>query len=122
MSRLATIIPNLCLFALFLVPLCLGGDSLSSARSFSRIPTTGTRSIKLPPIQTPMPPGPDQAAFMTNCIICHSPRYVLMQPLFSRKTWQAEVTKMKQVYGAPIEDKQMPAIVNYLVSVRGNGK
>jgi hypothetical protein len=35
----------------------------------------------------------------------------------SRKDfWQAEVTKMIKVYGAPIEEKDVPAIVDYLAA------
>ena len=86
------------------------------------VPITGIRSITLPQINTAMPAGPGQAIFAGNCTICHTPRYVLMQPPFPRKTWQAEVEKMKKVYGAPLADEQIPPIVDYLVSVRGNGK
>ena len=46
----------------------------------------------------------------------------MMQPNFPRKTWIAEVDKMKKVYGAPIQDEQVEPMVNYLVSIRGNGK
>ncbi|HZL33969.1 MAG TPA: hypothetical protein VFC78_01585 [Tepidisphaeraceae bacterium] len=86
------------------------------------IATTGVRSIDLPQIDTPMPAGPNQFAFTANCTLCHTPRYVLMQPAFSRKTWEAEVLKMKKAYGAPLTDTQVEPIVSYLVSVHGNGK
>jgi hypothetical protein len=80
----------------------------------------GVYTITLPPIAPPeMPDGPQKDLFTGNCILCHTPRYVLMQPAFSRKTWQAEVEKMKKVYGAPIVDDQIPSIVDYLMSVRG---
>jgi mono/diheme cytochrome c family protein len=80
----------------------------------------GVHTITLPPIASPeMPEGPQKDLFTANCILCHTPRYVTMQPAFPRKTWQAEVEKMKKVYGAPIADDQMPHIVDYLVSIRG---
>jgi mono/diheme cytochrome c family protein len=66
-----------------------------------------------------LPPGPGQDAFATQCVICHSPRYVLNQPAFSRKVWTAEVHKMVKGYGAPIDPAQEKTIVNYLVSWHG---
>jgi len=80
----------------------------------------GVRTITLPPIAPPdLPDGPQKDTYTANCMLCHTPRYVSMQPAFPRKTWQAEVEKMKKVYGAPIADDQIPKIVDYLVSIRG---
>jgi cytochrome c5 len=86
------------------------------------VPTTGARSITLPTIETELPPGPGKVTVISTCTLCHSQRYVLMQPNFPRKTWIAEVDKMKKVYGAPIQDEQVEPIVNYLTSIRGNGQ
>jgi mono/diheme cytochrome c family protein len=87
------------------------------------IPTTGVRSITLPATDMPaMPPGPGMATFMSACVLCHTPRYVLMQPPFPKKTWMAEVDKMKKVYGAPILEDQVEPLVSYLVAIRGNGQ
>jgi sulfite dehydrogenase (cytochrome) subunit B len=66
-----------------------------------------------------LPPGPGQDEFATQCVICHSPRYVLNQPAFPRKTWTAEVHKMVKGYGAPIDPEQEKVIVDYLVSWHG---
>ena len=66
-----------------------------------------------------LPPGPGQDVFATQCVICHSARYVLNQPTFPRKTWTAEVHKMVKGYGAPIDPAQEKVIVNYLVSWHG---
>ena len=66
-----------------------------------------------------LPPGPGQDVFATQCVICHSPRYVINQPAFPRKTWTAEVHKMVKGYGAPIGPEQEKEIVNYLVSWHG---
>ncbi len=77
-------------------------------------------SIDVPrPDPVAMPPGPGLEAYNANCVICHTNRYVLMQPKFSRKTWEAEVTKMVNVYGAPIADAAQKEIVEYLMAVRG---
>jgi mono/diheme cytochrome c family protein len=66
-----------------------------------------------------LPPGPGQDIFATQCVICHSARYVLNQPTFPRKIWTAEVHKMVKGYGAPIDPQQEKEIVNYLVSWHG---
>ncbi len=116
--------------ALVIVPIlgalsCQGGDPATPTAPPPKIeiPTTGVRSITLPAIDMPtMPSEPGQATFMSACMLCHSPRYVLMQPPFPKKTWVAEVDKMKKVYGAPILDEQVEPLVNYLVAIRGNGQ
>jgi mono/diheme cytochrome c family protein len=66
-----------------------------------------------------LPPGPGLDLFAAQCVVCHSPRYVLNQPIFPRKTWTAEVHKMVKAYGAPIDPSQEKEIVNYLVSWHG---
>jgi len=66
-----------------------------------------------------MPPGPGHEQFVTQCVVCHSPRYVLNQPVFARKTWTSEVHKMVKAYGAPITPLEEKDIVNYLVSWHG---
>ena len=66
-----------------------------------------------------LPPGPGRDVFATQCVICHSPRYVINQPSFPRKIWTAEVHKMVVGYGAPIDPPQEKVIVDYLVSWHG---
>src|SRR2546428_3332126 len=63
--------------------------------------------------------GPGRVEFVTACVVCHSPRYITMQPRFSRNTWLGEVNKMKDVYGAHISDEQVLRITEYLVSING---
>src|SRR5882762_6984493 len=65
------------------------------------------------------PPGPGREEFVTACVVCHSPRYITMQPPFTRSAWLGEVNKMKDVYGAHISDQQVPRILDYLVSING---
>ena len=51
-----------------------------------------------------------------NCLACHSAQYVTTQPPDStRKYWLETVHKMQKVFGAPIDDKEIPAMVDYLV-------
>jgi mono/diheme cytochrome c family protein len=63
--------------------------------------------------------GKGEELFNSNCITCHSLRYIDMQPQFSRKTWQKIVDKMVKNFGAPISDSSANEIVDYLVLVKG---
>jgi hypothetical protein len=74
---------------------------------------------KLPEETAAFKPGPNLEVVKANCTGCHSTDYVNTQPrnLKSKKDfWQAEVTKMIKVYGAPIEDADIPKIVEYLTA------
>jgi sulfite dehydrogenase (cytochrome) subunit B len=95
----------------------------SSAQPTTPMPTTNPiKSIDLPQIALELPDGPGKTTVMGSCILCHSPRYITMQPFFPRKTWEAQVDKMRKVFGAPIADASVPDIVNYLMSVRGKAE
>ena len=79
-------------------------------------------TYELPDIQAELAPGPNADLTMGNCSACHSNQYITTQPrgLANPKAfWTAEVTKMKAVYGAPIDDADMPKIVDYLVATYG---
>ena len=60
-----------------------------------------------------------KAEFVSYCAICHSLRYIVTQPNFSRATWTAEVHKMTEKYGAPIDSATSSKIVDYLVAIKG---
>ena len=57
-----------------------------------------------------------------NCGICHSTDYIVRQPQGDAKQWQAEVTKMVKVFGAPVSPENEKTIVQYLSSAYGSGK
>jgi hypothetical protein len=64
-------------------------------------------------------PGPNVDVAQNNCTACHSADYIRTQPRgekFKRDFWQAEVTKMIKVYGAPIDEKDAATIVDYLAA------
>lgn len=77
------------------------------------------QEITLPQYPLEMPPGPNLEAFQQHCLLCHSARYVTMQPRFSRTVWEKEVKKMVDVYGAPITAPEQQQIVEYLVAIKG---
>jgi hypothetical protein len=52
-------------------------------------------------------------------MICHSVDYIYMQPPLTKDQWQAEVVKMKKVFGAPVPDGEVDTIVEYLMSQDG---
>src|SRR5271157_3641161 len=94
--------------------------SAQQASSNAESPASNhVHSISLPQYSPDLPPGPGRDAFRNNCLICHSARYVTMQPHFSKQVWTNEVQKMITAYGAPIAPKDKDAIVDYLVSIRG---
>lgn len=78
-----------------------------------------TTALGLKSVTTNLPEAAGYQTFKTNCNICHSARYVEMQPDFPEKTWAAIVGKMKNTYGAPVTDSAAKVIVQYLVSIKG---
>jgi mono/diheme cytochrome c family protein len=82
-------------------------------------PDNPVHTVVMPHDEPVFPPGPGRDEFVTACVVCHSPRYITMQPRFSRTTWLSEVNKMKDVYGAHISDEQVLRISDYLVSING---
>ena len=77
-------------------------------------------TIVMPHDEPEFPPGPGRDEFVTACVVCHSPRYITMQPRFLRATWLSEVKKMQDTYGAHISDEQALKITDYLFSINGN--
>lgn len=75
--------------------------------------------ITIWPEDVSFPEGAGKAEFVAYCGICHSLRYITTQPSFPRKTWEAEIHKMIEKYGAPIDSINSGKIVDYLVSVKG---
>jgi len=63
--------------------------------------------------------GPNVDTYRKDCLLCHTARYVSMQPRFPKTVWQSEVKKMVDAYGAPIPESDQALIVDYLVAVKG---
>jgi cytochrome c5 len=51
-----------------------------------------------------------------NCELCHSPRYITMQPVMSAQAWSDEVNKMRKTFGASIPEDTAQKIIRYLGS------
>jgi len=113
--------------ALFSLPLlCLHDSSHAGGQPATApvgVEVRGTKHIlHMPEVPFELPPGPNKDVVTVYCGVCHTQRYILLQPPFSKETWINEVTKMRKNYSAPIPDEKVEEIVNYLVSVRGTGK
>ena len=82
--------------------------------------TAAPVAYTLPDETAVLRPGPNLEVVQNNCTACHSADYIQTQPRgekFKKDFWQAEVTKMIKVYGAPIDDSDVPKIVEYLAAV-----
>ena len=82
-----------------------------------------SKSIELPRDGVQLKPSslPGYAKAQASCTACHSAEYMRYQPPnASRAYWDAMVKRMKTVFKAPIDDADMPAIVDYLAATYGN--
>ena len=70
----------------------------------------------LPLFPADLQPGDGRQEVNTYCSICHSTRYITMQPPLPADTWAAEVNKMVKVLGAPVPDEASKKIIQYLQS------
>ena len=59
-------------------------------------------------------PGDGKAEADGYCGMCHSTRYITMQPPLPAAAWEAEVTKMKKSFSATIPDEATAKIIRYL--------
>jgi hypothetical protein len=91
--------------------------------SFTGIAAAGAKSIDLPPDGVQLKPSalPGYAKAQANCVVCHSAEYMQYQPPTApRPYWDAMVKRMKTVFKAPINDADMPEIIDYLAKTYGN--
>jgi sulfite dehydrogenase (cytochrome) subunit B len=88
-----------------------------------RILRSNTKSITLPPdgLQLKASTLPGYAKAQTNCVVCHSAEYMPYRPPDAPRAYRdATVNRMKTVFKAPIDDADIPVIVEYLVKAYGN--
>ncbi|MCW3474450.1 hypothetical protein [Limobrevibacterium gyesilva] len=65
-------------------------------------------------------PGPGREVVEMRCNACHSLDYIRMNsPFLTPDAWKAEVTKMRTAFGAPVEDAEVAAILQYLTTAYG---
>lgn len=76
-------------------------------------------SYRLPEEIAKFKPAANVEIVQNNCTACHSSDYIETQPRAQKSKkdfWQAEVTKMIKVYGAPIDEGDVGKIVDYLAA------
>jgi hypothetical protein len=76
-------------------------------------------SVDLPTSNIAFPGGTKAEAINANCLACHSAGMVLPQHNLSSATWAGVVDKMIHAYKAPVGEKDVPAIVDYLTETKG---
>lgn len=69
-----------------------------------------------PTFRPQLAPGDGSREVNTYCNICHTPRYIVMQPVLPANAWADEVNKMIKTYGAPIPGDAAQNIIAYLQS------
>lgn len=89
----------------------------------SALAQAGSKSIDLPPDGVQLKPSslPGYAKAQAICAACHSAEYMQYQPpTAARPYWEAMVKRMKTVFKAPVDDADIPLIVDYLAKTYGN--
>lgn len=90
----------------------------AAATSFATVKT-----MQGPPDTVMLTPSslPGYAIAQGHCTGCHSAEYMAYQPPNAgRAYWDATVHKMKNVFNAPVDDADIPALVDYLSHTYGN--
>jgi mono/diheme cytochrome c family protein len=65
----------------------------------------------------PLRPGAGREVVGANCNVCHTSDYIVMNSRFlTADAWRAEVTKMREAFGARIDEATAGAIIAYLAA------
>lgn len=99
------------------------GATLLALSLAPRPVAAGTKTLELPPdgvaLKSSTLPGYLKA--QAYCVMCHSAEYMLYQPpTAARPYWESMVRRMQQVFKAPLDDADIPDLVDYLVKTYGN--
>ncbi len=98
------------------------GGSYSSTKGTSLEQTVSTPASSdgnfeialFPSFPADLAEGEGRTETESFCAMCHSARYITMQPPLPGATWEAEVNKMIKTFGAPIPDPAAKKIISYL--------
>lgn len=71
-------------------------------------------AVTLPQDAAVFPAREGVDAMNRNCAACHSTSMILLQPALTTEQWKAEIKKMREVYKAPVDPADEPAILAYL--------
>jgi cytochrome c553 len=92
--------------------------ALGAVLLLAAAPPTRRLSVELPDADGPLPEryGVSSDAVNANCLACHSAGMITAQPRLTRLQWGETITKMRSVYGAPIDKADDAAILDWLVA------
>ena len=77
--------------------------------------------IKVPYMDFVMKKGKGVYTTRGKCNMCHSFGYVINQGKQSREFWMEKTIKMIEVFNAPMNEKDIEIVVNYLYENYGDG-
>jgi cytochrome c5 len=104
---------------LMLTAVALASAFMSLSVQARRLAELKSVRVTLPESTRALPEGPGLATVRNNCLGCHSAGMILNQPRMAKAAWAAEAAKMRNVYKAPVNEKDVAAIVDYLTAVKG---
>jgi hypothetical protein len=103
---------------IFILALVSAAAAMPPAADAQSPLTLKSVSVDLPDRGT-MFSGPGSDVVNNNCLACHSAGMVLNQPALPAAAWHAEAEKMIHQFKAPVDEKDVPAIVAYLARIKG---
>jgi cytochrome c5 len=103
----------------FVALLAVAAGSIAAGNQTAQALTLKSVDVTLPGSDRKLPDGPGRAAVQSNCLTCHSAGMIMNQPTMAKAAWEAEVAKMRNIYKAPVSEKDVPDIVTYLTAVKG---
>ena len=101
------------------IGLLIGAAFSPVAARAQAAPVFKSVTVDLPAGDQVFPEGTAADSVNNNCLACHSADMVLNQPALPKAQWEAEVDKMRTAYKAPIDAKDVAAILDYLVGIKG---
>ena len=90
------------------------GESLAQPSAKVEQAEAGYSVAPFPSLPADLAEGVGRAETESFCSLCHSTRYITMQPPLPAQTWEAEMNKMIKTYGAQIPEAPAKKILAYL--------
>ena len=88
--------------------------TIAQARAAVLEPDSEYSAAAYPSLAADLADGDGRKDTESFCTVCHSTRYITMQPPLPAATWEAEINKMTKTYGAVIPEAPAKKIVAYL--------
>jgi hypothetical protein len=94
---------------------CQRANNTPKAASVHKFPFKFTsKTIQLPESHRTFTGGAIAQVANQYCLMCHSMGMISRQPPFDRKTWLAEVSKMRSAYHCPLPEDQVAKLADFL--------